>query len=717
MKPPASPKTLGLSFRRALLALCLLGWGTAFPARAEDGYRLWLRYEPVRDETLRDAYSRSLSSLVVQGRSPTERILLEELQRGLKGMLGISPRVSEKVLEGSLLVGTPGTSPLVAGLKWDKELSQLGKDGYLLRTLPFQGHRATVVASLSPLGCLYGSFHLLRLLGARQSLDSLQIAEKPRIQRRLLDHWDNLDGTIERGYAGKSLWKWNPLPGRVDPRILDYARACASIGINGAVLNNVNADPRVLTGPYLEKAAALAGALRPYGVRVYLSANTGAPKVIGGLPTADPLDPAVEKWWKEKADEIYRLIPDFGGFLVKAGSEGQPGPQDYGRTHAQGADCLARALAPHGGVVMWRAFVYDDAVDADRIKRAYKEFKPLDGKFDANVFVQVKNGPLDFQPREPFHPLFGAMPHTQLAAELQVTQECLGHSTHLVYLGPLWKEFLDSDTFEKGPGSTVARVLDGSLEGHPDSAIAGVANTGDDRDWCGHPFAQANWYAFGRLAWDPSLSAQAVAEEWARLTWSDSPQAVSKILSMMMGSRETYVDYTTPLGLNGVFEKDLHYAPDPGMVDPRRLDWSAAYYNRADEKGLGFDRTRHGSDAVDQYHPPLPGRWNNLKPCPEEYLLWFHHVSWGYRMKSGRTFWEELCLRYGRGALETREMKQQWESLRGLVDGDRWQVVEGKLEQQVKEAALWRDKCLHYFQGFSHRPIAGETAWIGENSP
>ncbi len=482
--------------------------------QAEDGYRLWLRYAKVQDKALRDGYRSGISSIVAQGNTETERILTQELQRGLEGMLDTTIPTTASVKEGALVVGTPETSPFVSGLNWNEEISHLGPEGYLIRSCVLEGRRVTIIASQSPIGCLYGAFHLLRLIGTHQVIGHLNIAEKPHIHRRILDHWDNLDGTIERGYAGKSLWKWDKLPGRVDSRVTDYARACASIGLNGAVLNNVNADPRLLTTPYLEKAAALARALWPYGIRVYLSANFGAPKAVGGLPTADPLNPAVEKWWQAKADEIYGLIPDFGGFLVKANSEGQPGPQDYHRTHAQGANLLARVLAPHGGVVMWRAFVYDDKVDADRIKRAYKEFKPLDGKFDPNVFVQVKNGPLDFQPREPFSPLFGAMPKTPLAAELEVTQEYLGQSTHLVYLAPMWKEFLDSDTYAKDPGSTVEKVVDGTLEDHADSAIAGVANTGDDRNWCGHPFAAANWYAFGHLAWNPSLSAESIAEEW-----------------------------------------------------------------------------------------------------------------------------------------------------------------------------------------------------------
>jgi alpha-glucuronidase len=712
-----------MSKRRLALAILGLGLLGAGEARAEDGYKLWLRYAKVDDARLLETYRRNITCIVNPGKSDTNKVLVKELQRGLKGLLGKDIPVRDKVEKGSLVVGTPSDSPIVAQLNWDKDLKPLGAEGFLLRAAQVDGHQVTVIASESPVGCLYGAFYYLLHLGTNMLGSELDITEKPAIHRRLLDHWDNLDGTIERGYAGKSLWKWQELPGHVDDRVTDYARACASVGINGAVLNNVNADPKILTTPYLTKVAALADVMRPYGMRVYLSANFGAPKALGDLPTADPLDPQVIQWWQAKAAEIYKLIPDFGGFLVKANSEGQPGPNDYGRNHDQGANMLARALAPHGGVIMWRAFVYQDSVDKDRIKRAYKEFKPLDGKFDKNVFIQVKNGPLDFQPCEPFSPLFGAMPKTPLAAELQVTQEYLGHSNHLVYLGTLWQEFLDSDTYAKGPGSTVAKVVTGELDGQADSLTAGVANTGDDRNWCGHPFAAANWYAFGRMAWNPTLSAKTVAEEWTRLTWGNDPNVVSSIVSLMIGSRDAYVDYTCPLGLNGVFEKDLHYAPDPGMVDPRREDWSAAYYTRADAEGLGFDRTRNGSGAVDQYHPPLPDKFNNLSTCPEEYLLWFHHVPWDYQIKSryqinfadwpeqwypgpSHSFWEELCQRYNRGVAEAEQMKTQWESLKGKVDDERWKAVEAKLDVQVKDAAAWRDKCLKYFQTFSKKPIA-----------
>jgi alpha-glucuronidase len=676
-------------------------------AEAETGYDLWLRYARVESEAERSAYRKAASAIVVEGDSPTGRVVRAELRRGLSGLLGGETPVSGAVrADGAVVVGTPLSSPLIktASLKWAERLARVGPEGYVIRSTRIGGHAVTVIASEGAVGALYGTFHLLRLMQTRQSIAALDVAERPRIARRVLNHWDNLDGTIERGYAGHSLWLWAELPGRVDPRTLDYARANASIGINGSVINSVNARPESLDASHLEKTAALANVLRPYGLRVYLSANFAAPKLLGGLPTADPLDPGVAKWWRDKGSEIYRLIPDFGGFLVKANSEGQPGPQDYGRTHADGANVLADALAPHGGIVMWRAFVYDATVDPDRTKRAYLEFVPLDGKFRANVFAQVKNGPLDFMPREPFHPLFGALPHTPIMAELQITQEYLGHSTHLVYLAPMWKEFLDADTYAKGPGSSVAKILDGTLQGESRTGIAGVANTGRDINWCGHDFAQANWYAYGRLAWDPGRGADAIADEWIRMTWSADPAVVATIRSMMLGSREAFVRYTMPLGLHHLIGGD-HYAPMPENGDLRRPDWSAVYYHRAAGDGIGVDLTSKGSGAVDQYRSALREEWNDPATTPEKLLLWFHRVGWDYRMKSGRTLWDELVHEYRRGAEGARQLETDWRTLEGKVDGERHRAVLGKLQQQTADAAAWRDKCLRYFQQFSGKPL------------
>ena len=686
-------------------AAAVLFLAASVPAAAETGYDLWLRYTPLGDTSRAEASRRHAASIVADGpRSPIVRTAIAELTRGLDGLLRTKAAVVDRIAgDGAIVIGSARSSRLIASLGWTATLDRLGPDGYVLRSATVNGRRVTAIASAGDAGVLYGAFHLLRLLQTGGSLADVNVSARPRVQHRLLNHWDNLDGTIERGYAGASLW-WGASPAEPASRIEDYARANASIGINGTVINNVNANPRVLTRPFLERAAALARTLRPFGIRVYLSANAAAPRMLGDLATADPLDPRVAKWWRAKADEIYALIPDFGGFVVKANSEGQPGPQDYGRTHADGANVLADALAPHGGVVMWRAFVYDADVDPDRVKRAYLEFVPLDGEFRDNVFVQVKNGPLDFQPREPFHPLFGAMPRTALAGELQITQEYLGHSNHLVYLATMWKEFLAADTYARGEGSTVAKVIDGSLEGKRRSAIAGVANTGRDVNWTGHHFGQANWYAFGRLAWDPDLSAAAIADEWIRMTWGDDPDLAATIRSMMMPSRETFVRYTMPLGLHHLIGGD-HYAPMPENADPRRLDWTAIYYHRADTSAIGFDRTRRGSNAVAQYRPPLSERWNDPRTTPDELLLWFHRLPWTHRMKSGETLWEALVRTYTQGAAEARELEARWTRLRGKVDAERYDAVAAKLRRQSEDAATWRDKCLRYFQAFSRGPL------------
>ena len=563
---------------------------------------------------------------------------------------------------------------------------------------------ALALAAHRDVGLLYGVFHLLRQLQAGHPLEAIAGEHRPRAALRMLDHWDNLDGTIERGYAGTSLWDWHKLPDYVDPRIRDYARANASVGINAAALNNVNADVRILNADYLPKVAALVDVLRPWGVRVFLSAKFSAPIELGKLPTADPLDPAVAAWWRAKVEEIYAHVPDFGGFVVKANSEGQPGPQDYGRTHADGANLLADALAPRGGLVVWRAFVYRATAGEDRAKQAYRELVPLDGRFRANVVLQVKNGPIDFQPREPFHPLFGAMPKTPMALEVQLAQEYLGFATHLAYLAPLFKETLDADTHAAGDGSTVARVVDGTLYGHARAGLAAVANTGSDRSWCGHPFAAANWYAFGRLAWDHQLSADAIADEWLRLTFTHDARFVALVRSMMLRSREAVVDYMTPLGLHHLMAKDHHYGPGP-WVDEGRADWTSVYYHQADAAGIGFDRTLSGSDAVSLYRWPLRELYADAGSCPENLLLWFHHLPWDHRMRSGATLWDEICLHYTAGVEAVEHMRRVWETVAPLIDGTRAAHVAALLALQEKEARWWRNACLLYFQTFSRRPL------------
>ena len=677
--------------------------GAAARMLNEDGYQLWLRYAPPGKSV--DQYLRLIRLIVVDGDSATSQIIRKELSSALNIMFGSAVPVSRTWTQTpSVIVGTPATSEVIRGLKWMDDLAETGLEGFIIRSTRMEGQPVIVIASAGEIGALYGTFHFLRLLQTGRSIQDLSIVERPRIQLRLLNHWDNLDGSIERGYAGRSLWQWSELPGMLDSRYIDYARVNASVGINGAVINNVNADVRILTWEYLQKVAALANLWRPYGIRVYLSANFAAPLRLGGLPTADPLDPAVADWWKAKADEIYRLIPDFGGFLVKANSEGQPGPKDYGRTHAEGANMLADALAPHSGIVIWRAFVYDEDVDPDRVKRAYIEFTRLDGQFRPNVVVQAKNGPIDFQPREPFHPLFGGMKQTPVLAELQATQEYLGQAKHLVYHGTMWKEFLDSDTFAKGAGSTVGKVLEGAVYPYRITGIVSVVNPGLDTNWCGHHFSQANWYAFGRLAWNHQLSAEQIAEEWAHMTFTNDDPTVDVIRDMMMSSWETYISYTMPLGLHHLIGFD-HYAPMPENDTAPREDWTAVFYHRANTEGIGFDRTKLGNKGVEHYFPHVCDLFDNLATCPEKFLLWFHRCSWDYRMKSGKTLWEELCEKYYSGAERASAMQGTWQSLAGRIDARRHKEVTERLAIQAADSVRWRDHILQYFQQFSNMPI------------
>jgi alpha-glucuronidase len=706
---PAHTRRGSIAFARiAALALIAL---LATLAHAEDGYDLWLRYRPIADEATR-AHYRQVASEIVRPEAPephgspvtTLNLVQAELARGLSGLLDRpEPVVPSPTGDGSIVFGTPKSSTLVA--KLNLPLQRLGAEGYLIRTLTHESHHITVIAANSDIGVLYGAFHFLRLIQTQQPVDALDMNEAPHVQLRMLNHWDNLDRSVERGYAGQSIWDWQKLPDYLDPRYTNYARACASLGINGTVPTNVNASPIGLTEPYLKKYAALANVFRPYGIRLYLTARFSAPMEIGGLKTADPLDPAVKAWWKRKVDEIYALIPDFGGFVVKANSEGQPGPQDYHRTHAEGANLLADAIAPHGGVIMWRAFVYSQDQPQDRAKQAYSEFVPLDGQFRDNVVLQVKNGPIDFQPREPFHPLFGAMPHTPLMLEVQITKEYLGFATHLVYLGPLFEETLRSDTFARGQGSTVAKVIDGSLLHHRISGMAGVANIGSDRNWSGSQFDQANWYVFGRLAWNPSLSSRDIAEEWAKMTFTNDRAFVEPVVDLMMGSREAAVNYMTPLGLHHQMARTSHYGPGPWVTGGARADWTSTYFNRAEARGIGFDRTATGSDAVSQYAQPVAAGFADLKRVPDEYLLWFHHLPWDYKMRSGRTLWDELVMHYSAGVQTVSDMRKTWDGLQRFVDSERYDETKAFLAIQEKEAKWWRDASIAYFETFSKRPL------------
>jgi alpha-glucuronidase len=559
-----------------------------------------------------------------------------------------------------------------------KRQKRMPADAYTIRS---EGGR-TVITAANDAGLLYGAFHLLRLQQTGQALTGLDIREQPAYDLRILNHWDNPDGTIERGFAGRSIFL-NPDP----QRMKIYARANASIGINGTVLNNVNAKPEALSTASLQKAKVIADQLRPYGIRVYLSINFASPIKVGGLKTADPLDADVVNWWKDKVNEIYQMIPDFGGFLVKANSEGEPGPQDFGRTHADGANMLGKVLKPHKGIVMWRAFVYKPQ-SRDRANQAYEEFMPLDGQFADNVIVQIKNGPVDFQPREPYHPLFTSLLKTPMMVEFQITQEYLGAANHLVYLAPMWKEFFDM-------------VKPASLK-----AMAGVANIGNDTNWCGHHFAQSNWYAFGRLAWNPALTSEQIAEEWLRQTFSGEEQLLGFVKQLMMDSRETCVSYMMPLGIHHIFAGTHHYGPEP-WYSPKglRADWTPPYYHRADSIGLGFDRTLAGSANVKQYPEELCRLYNDINTCPENLLAWFHHVPWDHRMKSGRTFWDELCHKYDDGVHQARRFLTVWDAMQPYVDRQRFDEVQRKLRIQARDAEWWRDACLLYFQTFSHRPI------------
>jgi alpha-glucuronidase len=675
------------SLAAALLVLALQpAW-----AVVEDGYDLWLRYRGLPAAAQGQVVARARSIVHAEPASPTLLAAVTELKRGVAGLTGQEPVSATQPADGALLLVTPATAPKGVLLPW----AELGPEGYVLRSLKLKGQEVTLIAANSDLGLLYGSFAWLRAAQTGTDLSMLDQRSAPRIGLRLLNHWDNLDRTVERGYAGASIWDWWKLPDIRDARYVDYARANASLGINGAVLNNVNAKADSLTGPFIAKAAALAEVFRPYGIRVWLSARFSAPKELGGLQTADPLDPAVRAWWKAKADEIYRAIPDFGGFLVKANSEGQPGPQDYGRSHADGANMLAEALAPHGGFVMWRAFVYA-ADTGDRAKQGYAEFQPLDGRFAPNVIVQVKNGPIDFQPREPFHPLFGAMPRTAMALELQITKEYLGFSTHLAYLGPLFEEVLRA----RPDGATVAEHV---------KAMAGVANVGSDRNWCGSHFDCANWYAFGRLAWDPGLDSAAVASEWVQQTLTTAPRAVESIVSMMKTSREAVVDYMTPLGLHHLMGTGHHYGPAPWVDNLERVDWNPVYFHRAGRDGIGFDRSPTGSNAVAQYAPEWAARLARPQTTPEAWLLWFHHLPWDYRMASGRTLWAELVAHYDRGVASVAAMRSQWAALKADIDPRRHAEVSAYLAVQESEARWWRDACLAYFQSVSGLPFPAGT--------
>ncbi|SFO43243.1 alpha-glucuronidase [Algoriphagus ornithinivorans] len=676
--------------------------------QAKDGYDLWLDYSSIKTPAIRSEAESFFSGIYFFGKNPTYNAIQFEMEKAIPIMIGKSPiYATDRINSAKMWLGTREELAQVIGLDQQMEIKNLGDEGYWMGPIEFQGKTYFSIIGNKPIGVLYGVFRLLQEIQREQIDFKEELSDSPKVKIRMLNHWDNLDRTVERGYAGFSIWDWHKLPGYVDPRYIDYARANASIGINAVSLTNVNANAWILRPDFIEKVKVLADIFRPYGIKVYLTARFSAPIELGGLETADPLNSEVAAFWKEKVGMIYKAIPDFGGFVVKANSEGQPGPHEYGRNHAEGANMLADALAPYKGLVIWRAFVYSHEIDEDRHKQANLEFEPLDGKFKENVIIQVKNGAIDFQPREPFHPLFGAVKSTNLGMEFQITQEYLGQATQLVYLGTFWEEVLKSNTYRPKSSSTVAKIIDGTDTGQKLTLMAGVSNIGTDRNWTGHLFGQSNWYAFGRLAWDPYLSSEKIAEEWSELTFGPKLSGIEKIQGIMINSHEAAVNYMTPLGLHHIMGRSHHYGPGP-WVEGGRADWTSLYYHRAGSDGIGFDRTSSGSNALNQYAPEIAEVWSDPKKIPEKYLLWFHHLPWDFELKSGNSLWKEITLHYDQGVKSSRSFLQTWQSLENVIDEERFDHVNQLLKIQIKEAEWWRNACLLYFQTFADRPFPSE---------
>ncbi|MBN2210091.1 MAG: hypothetical protein JW709_01730 [Sedimentisphaerales bacterium] len=674
------------------------------PAQAEDGYDLWLRYRLIDNAERLKNHQQTAVSIVAAGDSPTMTVAVEELHRGLSGLLGQDiPRKDAPAKTGSILVGAaPALQKLAPNLKLP-DITALGPEGYSLQSINSDSFKGTVITANTDAGVLYGVFGFLRRIQTHQPIDNLDIKQTPRIQRRMLNHWDNLSRSVEKGYAGKSIWIWDELPGKRDPRYRDYARANASVGINAVVIHNVNADPKIVSDEYIAKWAALAEELRPYNIKVYTTVNFGSPMLFDGpnkLDTADPRDPRVSDWWKERFNAIYAQVPDFGGVLVKADTEGRPGPQQFNREFTDGANMLAEAIAPHGGIVIWRAFRNKALTnnEPDVVKRPYLAYAPFDGQFADNVVIQPKYGPSDFQPREPAHPLFGAMPNTPLFLEVEITQEYLGRDLHHVYIAPLWKEILTFDTFARGRGSSVAKVIDGSLYGRNISGIAGVANVGSDRNWCGYDFGQANWYAFGRLAWDHQLSSEQIADEWLKMTFSHDPHFIAVARAIMMESWPAAVSYLRPLGFT-ILSAYNHYEPAP-----KYRNFKGGDYNIADKDTVGVDRTLKGSGAVTQYNQHLTDLLDNVDTCPLKYFLWFHRVSWNFPLPTGRTVWEEIVWQFYDGVRTVEDMNNMWATLKPYVDAERFDRISNKRAGHLEHARKWRDTCVSYFQSLNELP-------------
>ncbi|EAZ79584.1 alpha-glucuronidase family glycosyl hydrolase [Algoriphagus machipongonensis] len=675
---------------------------------ANDGYKLWMDYQKIENLELKTEVSDLLSNIYFFGKNPTYEAIKNELKLASDSWIGRSPKFSqERLTSAKFYLGTREEFSQVLSLTQQAEIKALGEDGYWMGPVEIEGKTYFSIIGNKPVGVLYGTYKWIKTIQTNTFSKDTEFSDSPKIKLRMLNHWDNLDRTVERGYAGFSIWDWHRLPGYIDPRYIDYARANASIGINAVSLTNVNANALILTTDFMKKAKALADVFRPYGIKVFLTARFSAPMQIGGLETADPLNSEVIDFWKKKTDEIYSFIPDFGGFLVKANSEGQPGPHEYGRNHAEGANMLADALSPHGGLLIWRAFVYSHEDEVDRHMQANNEFEPLDGKFKDNVIIQIKNGAIDFQPREPFHPLFGSINKTNVGMEFQITQEYLGQATNLVYLAPMWEEVLKSKTYKPSPASTVGSVLEGKETGQKTTLIAGVSNIGTDRNWTGHLFAQSNWFAFGKLAWNPEATSAEIAEEWTKLTFSQNQEVVSKVGEILLVSYETAVNYMTPLGLHHIMGRSHHYGPGPWVVGGR-ADWTAPYYHQADSLGIGFDRTIDGSGALNQYAPEVVKNWEDPHQIPEKYLLWFHHVPWDFELSNGNTLWEEIAYHYDQGVKEVRQMQKTWDSLESQIDPEEFDHVKQLLAIQEEEAEWWRNACLLYFQTFSNRPFPSD---------
>lgn len=685
---------------RKVLILCIsiLISSTSF---SQKGYDLWLQYDKIADSQLQSDYLAQVQGIKILGNSPTLNISAEEIQTAWRSFFDRELQITYSG-ENILVLGKKEELPQKLQQNLKQEFENINSEGYFIKQVQFEGKKIILLSAKTDVGVLYGTFRFLKEIQLHNKISNLAISDSPKIQKRVLNHWDNLDRTVERGYAGFSIWDWHHLPDLIKTEYKDYARANASIGINGTVLTNVNANSLVLTEEYIKKVKAFAEVFRPYGIQVYLTARFSSPIESGDLETADPLNEEVRQWWKDKTDQIYDEIPDFGGFLVKANSEGQPGPNNYDRTHVDGANMMAEAVAPHGGIVMWRAFVYSEHDPDDRAKQAYSEFVPFDGQFNDNVLVQVKNGAIDFQPREPFHPIFGAMPNTPLMMEFQITQEYLGFASHLVFLPKLFEETLDEDTYVNGENSTVAKVIDGTLSNKKLTGMAGVANIGNERNWTGHPFAQANWYGFGRMAWNPYLSSGKIAEEWLKMTFTNNKNFVEPVKEMMLNSRESVVKYMTPLGLHHIMRTSHHYGPGPWVNNLSRPEWNPVYYHKADSAGVGFDRTSSGSNALEQYADPIAKEYSSPETTPDKYLLWFHHLPWDYNMDNHRTLWYNMAITYQEGVEEVKEMVKTWSNMKRYVDKERFEKVSMLLQIQLKEAKWWRDACLLYFQKFSN---------------